>query len=126
MNAMNAMNDVKPVVYYLRDASNKPYAAIALAKEKNGDNWVFSRGIAICATEDQFVKKTARNIAIGRLKSAISTKNHSLPMGDRNFLAGSIKSTRNLKYKSEYDTVVNDDEKRMLFKPSERGELNGR
>ena len=117
---MKNQNDKIGNIYYLRKTEDrsKPFAAIAIAKEKINGRWVFSRGISICSDVDQFQKSKARSIAYSRLKAAMTKKESFLPIKpDHHLVCNRLVGL--YPFKCHYDFNPTEGEHRMLFKPGE-------
>lgn len=67
-------NEITPLYYYDDGVS------VCLILTPKGE--VLSRGVAICSTRDQFVRKTGRNMALGR---AIQVLCHKKDLGHINW-----------------------------------------
>ncbi|MFC1454131.1 hypothetical protein ACFLQL_03025 [Verrucomicrobiota bacterium] len=65
---------MKLFYYYLRNRDNwQPFGCVCFGAIVD-EGHRFCRGISLCSYKDQFVKRTARNMARGRLLSAIKHK----------------------------------------------------
>lgn len=137
------MSEYDIIVYYVRDNRKQPFATVAIMKDSDG-KWC--RGVSICSDKDSFIKRVGRQIAIDRCLKAyhshtddiIKEYNHINPVfnGSSINVIDYINETyinkytsienlniedyknRKIEYKSAYNVVLTDYEKRIITKPS--------
>jgi len=118
--------------YYLHikgseDESKRPFACVAFIPHEDG---TVSRGISICAHNDEWRKKKGRAKAKGRLLKALRSETDSLPIRQEEqptslqwwffnmgTMATTLPSLKMCQFKSIFKDQPNDLEKRMLTKP---------
>jgi len=66
------------IFYYVREpGTNQPIGCVCLVRDESA---TYGRGVSICSADDQFSKKTGRELAQRRAIHAVRGKRTSLPM----------------------------------------------